>query len=133
MELLDRIKKEAQLQKLSLNELNKKAGFGTNIIYSWKTKTPSVNKIESVAKVLDVSVDYLLGMTQDKTRTKYRTSFDTSIEHVLRTVNLSTFSAGQKEELIRAFEYILEPYYDEIDSLRYEINNLNPQNDEYND
>ncbi|MCT2897686.1 XRE family transcriptional regulator [Lentilactobacillus buchneri] len=32
----------------------------TNVIYSWKTKNPSVEKLKAVADVLDVSVDYLL-------------------------------------------------------------------------
>lgn len=65
MTLLERIKQVAQKQGMSLTELNNKAGFGTNVIYSWKSKTPSVDKIEAVANVLNVSTDYLLGRTSE--------------------------------------------------------------------
>lgn len=46
------VKSKAALQELSLNELNDKAGFGTNYIYRlWdkdKVTLESVNKIASV-------------------------------------------------------------------------------------
>nr|WP_280927697.1 helix-turn-helix transcriptional regulator [Lactobacillus sp. ESL0679] len=49
----------------SLTELNEKAGLGKNTIYSWKTKTPSTENLQKVAKVLHTSTDYLLGNTDD--------------------------------------------------------------------
>ena len=61
MTMFDRVKKISKKRGLSLAQLNEKAGFKPNVIYSWKTKTPSIDKVESVAKVLGVSVDYLLG------------------------------------------------------------------------
>lgn len=67
MILFDRIKETASLRKLSLRELNEKAGLGTNAIYRWKEQIPSVDKIKKVADVLRVSVDYLLGETDDMT------------------------------------------------------------------
>ena len=65
MTLLEKIKQVAQERGMTLTELNNKAGFGTNVIYSWKSKTPSVDKIEAVADVLNVSTDYLLGRTNN--------------------------------------------------------------------
>ncbi|KAF0468583.1 helix-turn-helix domain-containing protein [Pediococcus pentosaceus] len=61
MTMFDRVKKISKKRGLSLAQLNEKAGFKPNVIYSWKTKSPSIDKVEAVAKVLGVSVDYLLG------------------------------------------------------------------------
>lgn len=59
--LLEKIKEEAVKNKLTLNQLNERAGLGTNAIYRWKDQTPSIEKLQKVADVLHVSTDYLLG------------------------------------------------------------------------
>ena len=74
MPMFDRIKETAKKRGLSLAQLNEKAGMKQNIIYSWKKKKPSAEKLESVAEVLNVSVDYLLGKTDDpSTKSEKRT------------------------------------------------------------
>lgn len=57
----ERIKKLAKERGYSLTKLNDTAGLGTNSIYHWRTKTPSTASLQKVADVLGVSVDYLLG------------------------------------------------------------------------
>ena len=64
MTMFDRIKEISKKRGLTLAQLNEKVGFKQNVIYSWKTKTPSVDKVKAVADVLNVSVDYLLGNTE---------------------------------------------------------------------
>ena len=65
MTMFDRIKEISKKRGLTLAQLNEKVGFKQNVIYSWKTKTPSVDKVKAVADVLNVSVDYLLGNTDN--------------------------------------------------------------------
>lgn len=65
MTAFDRIKELSRKQGLSLIEVNDKAGLGTRTIYHWKTKTPSIDNLQNVAKVLHTSADYLLGNTDD--------------------------------------------------------------------
>ncbi|WP_125772159.1 helix-turn-helix domain-containing protein [Companilactobacillus furfuricola] len=65
MAMFDRIKEISKKRGLSLAQLNDKAGFKQNVIYSWKSKKPSIDKVNTVADVLHVSVDYLLGKTDD--------------------------------------------------------------------
>jgi len=60
MTALDKIKKLSKKRGLSLQTVADKAGMGVNSIYRWKTQTPKLDKLEAVAKVLDVSVSYLL-------------------------------------------------------------------------
>ncbi|AVH74745.1 helix-turn-helix domain-containing protein [Weissella koreensis] len=62
---LGRIKEIAKNKGLSLQKLAEQAGIGVNSIYRWSTKTPSTASLQKVANVLGVSVDYLLGNTNN--------------------------------------------------------------------
>lgn len=60
--LVDRIKSTAKSKYgWNLKTTAQKAGIGVNSIYRWKDQTPTTESLQKVAKVLDVSVDYLLG------------------------------------------------------------------------
>lgn len=66
MTLVDRIKKVAKEKYgWSLQTVSEKSGLGINTIYTWKTKVPTTEKLQKVADALDVSIDYLLGNTED--------------------------------------------------------------------
>lgn len=65
MTVLDRIKKVSKMRGYNLTKVNDLANLGKNTIYSWKNKEPSHNNVQAVADVLGVSVDYLLGITDD--------------------------------------------------------------------
>lgn len=65
MTVFERIKKLSNKNKISLLQLNDRAGLGKNAIYKWKTQNPSTENLRKVANVLGVSVDYLLDNTND--------------------------------------------------------------------
>ena len=65
MTVLDRIKKVSKMYGYNLTKVNDLANLGKNTIYSWKNKEPSHNNVQAVADVLGISVDYLLGNTDD--------------------------------------------------------------------
>lgn len=60
MTVYTRVKEIAEQKGMSLQDVAKKAGLGINSIYGWKKKDPSISRLSAVAKVLDVSVSYLL-------------------------------------------------------------------------
>lgn len=62
---IDRIKQMAKKQGLSLKETAMKSGIGENSIYRWQKQTPTTSSIQKVADTLHVSVDYLLGNTDE--------------------------------------------------------------------
>ncbi|MFT8955460.1 helix-turn-helix domain-containing protein [Liquorilactobacillus satsumensis] len=66
MTIFERTKSAADEKGLSLQNVAEKAGLGINSIYGWKKKDPSISRLNKVADVLDVSVDYLLGKTDKK-------------------------------------------------------------------
>lgn len=61
MTLFDKIKKISKERGYSIAEVERKAGISTNYLYQWRKREPSPKSLASVAKVLGVSVDYLLG------------------------------------------------------------------------
>lgn len=72
MTLFERVKDIAKLKGFALTELARRAGIGEKSIYTWKpTKQfpdgiePKRETLEKVADVLGVSVDYLLGNTDE--------------------------------------------------------------------
>lgn len=61
MTIFERTKEISKKKGYSLQKVAKDAGLGINTIYKWKTQNPQIDKVEAVAKVLGVTVDYLLG------------------------------------------------------------------------
>lgn len=70
MDTVDRIKELAKKRGWSLQKVAEKAGIGINSIYRWNSKTPSTQSLTKVAKVLDVSSDYLLSGEEDTSSNK---------------------------------------------------------------
>ncbi|MBP2058941.1 transcriptional regulator with XRE-family HTH domain [Lactobacillus colini] len=61
----ERVKILAKQKKMTLKEVNDKAGIGTNSIYNWKTRKPGSDAVKAVAHVLGTSTDYLNGLTDN--------------------------------------------------------------------
>ena len=78
MTLFERVKEISKKHGFSsLRVLSEQAGLSPNVVYGWKTKEPSAKSLQAVADVLGVSVDYLLGNTDDMhTNKKADTSSD---------------------------------------------------------
>lgn len=65
MTTFDRIKQIAKQRGLNLKLVATKSGLSENAIYSWRNKNPRSESLQAVADVLGVSVDYLLGNTDN--------------------------------------------------------------------
>ena len=58
---IDIIKAKMQTHDIrSLNELERRAGLGLNTVTRWPEKSPSIDKVFRVAKVLGCTVDDLV-------------------------------------------------------------------------
>ena len=95
MTIFERTKELAKKRGLSLQETAKSAGIGINSIYSWKDKKPSVDRIKAVADVLGVSVDYLLGNTDEMHPTSTEPEVPNDLEEVLKQVNPVMFGGAE--------------------------------------
>ena len=76
MNTFERIKEISKERGLNLKKTAIEAGLSENAIYKWKTQTPQSNALQAVADVLGVSVDYLLGNTDEMHAAKKSTSTD---------------------------------------------------------
>lgn len=85
MTVFERIKEVSKTRGMSLLQLNDKAGLKKNVIYSWKTKQPSAEKLKAVSEVLGVSTDYLLGKTDNPSATNKPKEVDIEDENILMT------------------------------------------------
>lgn len=65
MGLYEKIKDLADNQKLSMRRLEEILGYGNGTIRRWEKQTPGVDKIQKVANYFNVSIDYLLGRTDN--------------------------------------------------------------------
>ncbi|MGK4144482.1 helix-turn-helix transcriptional regulator [Weissella paramesenteroides] len=65
MTVFERIKEISKKRGTNLKTIARQVGLSENAIYSWKNKTPRADNVQAVADVLGVSVDYLLGNTDD--------------------------------------------------------------------
>lgn len=65
MTVFDRIKELADRQGISVSKVAIDLGFSENLFYQWKKSSPKSDRLQKVADYFDVSVDYLLGRTDN--------------------------------------------------------------------
>lgn len=102
----ERIKELAKKRGYSLTKLNDASGLGTNSIYHWRTKTPSTASLKKVADVLGVSVDYLLGNT-DEMHSNKKDDMPVDLEEVLDKLGPTLRFEGKEltdEQKIKLYE-----------------------------
>jgi len=58
--IYDKIKELCKEKGMSVNAVEKKAGLSKGAISKWNNSTPSVENLNSVAKILKVKIDKLL-------------------------------------------------------------------------
>lgn len=58
--IYERIKKMCREKGISIRYLEEQAGLGNGVISGWKKSSPRVDNLQSVASVLDVTVEYLI-------------------------------------------------------------------------
>ena len=61
----ERLKELAKKQGLSLNALEEKLGYSRNTLYSLKRQKASAERMQEIADFFNVSLDYLLGRTDN--------------------------------------------------------------------
>src|SRR5690625_2862708 len=66
MTTLERIKDLCKERSITVPILEKRLEIPNNTIYQWKSRTPGIDRLEQVADYFNVSVDYLLGRTDDE-------------------------------------------------------------------
>lgn len=66
MGLVERIKNLCEERKITIAELERNTGISNGQIRKWNSTKPGIDKLNIIADYFDVSVDYLLGRTEQK-------------------------------------------------------------------
>lgn len=104
MSLFDRIKDLAAKRGKNVQDVARDLGFGENVIYYWKKKTPSTEKLQKVADYFGVSVDYLLGR-EDTKRVELKPEEDELI--VMFRKNTSDMDDDEKKEFNESLDKLM--------------------------
>ncbi|MES5957503.1 helix-turn-helix transcriptional regulator [Bacillus fungorum] len=68
MTVVDVIKRLCKEQKITIAELERRIELSNGQIRKWSNQTPGIDKVQKVADYFNVSVDYLLGRTEQKNK-----------------------------------------------------------------
>ncbi|WP_348920156.1 helix-turn-helix domain-containing protein [Enterococcus rotai] len=63
--LFDRVKLLSEKRGKTLQEVALELGISVNALYKWRHQNPKIDTIQKAADYFQVSVDYLLGRTDD--------------------------------------------------------------------
>lgn len=66
MNLLEKIQELCKQKNISVTKLEQELNLGKSTIMKWSNASPSVDKLNKVANYFEVSIDYLLGKTEEK-------------------------------------------------------------------
>ena len=107
MTLFERVKEISKKHGFSsLRVLSEQAGLSPNVIYGWKTKEPSAKTLQAVADVLGVSVDYLLGNT-DEMHSNKKDDMSIDLEETLSKLGPAVSFGGKEltdEQKLKFYE-----------------------------
>ncbi|WP_278363425.1 helix-turn-helix domain-containing protein [Leuconostoc lactis] len=109
MTIFERIKETSKKRGLNIAQLEKEAGLKERAVYAWKKSKPSGEALSSVADVLHVSTDYLLGRTDEMNAT----SSDKKVADILDDETILAFDGMEiaeedKEKLREYARFIIE-------------------------
>ena len=107
MTVYERIKEISKKRGMSLQTVAKAAGLSQNMIYQYKNVNPKMDTLKTLADVLGVSTDYLLGNTDDMHANK---KADTSTPELIAAhwgIDLSELTDEEKGFVMgRAQDYV---------------------------
>ncbi|EAF7059043.1 XRE family transcriptional regulator [Listeria monocytogenes] len=99
MTLLDVIKKLCKKRGISVTMLENELGLPDNTIYQWKNRMPNIERLQVVADYFNVSIDYLVGRTDNPT-------IDTDIPSEATTLAAHIDPSATEEDMKKILEYI---------------------------
>lgn len=86
MTMFDRIKELSKKRGKNLKQVALELGFGENYFYTVKKQSPKAETLEQIANYFDVSVDYLLGRTDNPSTSTDETKKELTVEEALKSV-----------------------------------------------
>jgi len=64
--MVETIKKLCDERGISIPRLERELGFGKGAIYNWDKNSPSIDKVDKVAKYFGVTTDFIFGNVKEE-------------------------------------------------------------------
>jgi len=84
--LLERVKQLCKKRSITVSELEDALDLPPNTVYQWKQRVPNTKRLEMVADFFHVSIDYLLGRTDNPNNGLSVEQRQMSIDEALKSV-----------------------------------------------
>lgn len=111
MSIFERTKETAKEQGLTLRQVEEKAKLSNGSLYNWKKSSPKIENAQKVADVLNVSVDYLLGNTDEKRPVSPHSEETPDLDELLKDEGALMFQGMElSDDYKRALIAMLETY-----------------------
>ena len=104
--MLERIKALCKHSCITITELEHKAGLGRSTIRFWDNHPPAVDKVAKVARYFDVSVDYLIGNTDNPQ--SHKNAGDAMYDFIRSLELLSRATSEVQEHLDHLLNYSID-------------------------
>lgn len=109
--LLERIKDLCKSRSMTVTNLEDKLDLPNNTIYQWKKRIPNTERLQKVADYFGVSIDYLLGRTDNPYAGQTPEQRQLTIEEALKSA-MSKDGEPIAEEDIPVLKRIIDAYLD---------------------
>lgn len=106
MTTFERIKELAKKQGKSLNKVEEELGWSRNTLYALKINKPSSERLETLADYFGVSVDYLLGRTDNPQNAETKDEYDDLV--MMFRKNEMEIPEDKRDEYRREVEKLME-------------------------
>ncbi|MCT0021116.1 helix-turn-helix transcriptional regulator [Weissella cibaria] len=114
MTVYERIKEISKARGMSLQSVAKAAGLSQNMIYQYKTVNPKTETLRTLAEVLGVSVDYLLGNTDEMHNNKKDDKKVADLKDIMKEFEIVQFDGKTiPEEDLPVIERIIKGLIDD--------------------
>lgn len=110
MSTLERIKKLCAEHEISIYKLEKNIGIAPSTINKWEVSSPTCKAISLVANYFDVSVDFLLGRTNNQHSHKKEKLISESCLKINRQLEKYDLSDSQVDTLCHIIDSIINEF-----------------------
>lgn len=124
MSLISRIKELADSEKITFAEIERNVGISNGQIRRWNLSSPKIENIQKIADYFNVSTDYLLGRTENKSleNNDIKDNLSSQIMFRMNTEGLSSEEVNELEQEVNRFLQFRKSEIERERSLRKDNN-----------
>lgn len=114
MTVFERIQFLAQKQGKSVKDVSRDLGFGESTIYKWKKQSPKAEYLDKIANYFDVSIDYLMGRTDQSAANSSQNSESNIAKQIMMRMDTDGLTEDELDSVKSEVERFLKWRIEEI-------------------